>query len=65
MTDRPRYTFEYEQLFNVFGAPGIPNTYRATLYRNGKVYEERDFHFRVRAESQCMKWVALYQAVPA
>lgn len=58
-----KYTFKWGQLFNVFGAPGIPNTYLATLYRNGKVYEERYFYFRGRAEKQCMKWIVMYGAV--
>jgi len=59
-----KYTFTWEQLFNVFGAPGIPNTYRARLYRDGKLYESRDFWWRARAENQCARWAALYGAVP-
>lgn len=57
------YTCSYRQLFNVFGAPGIPNTYRATLRFNGKKVETRDFHWRFRAERQCLRWRDLYEAV--
>ncbi|OZE35663.1 hypothetical protein CH259_16700 [Rhodococcus sp. 05-2254-4] len=58
------YTFSYSQLFNVFGAPGIPNTYEARLYRDGRCIKSRTFWWRSKAESQCMKWRALYGAVP-
>lgn len=58
------YEYEWGQLFNVFGAPGIPNTYRATLYRNGKVVEEHDFWWRSRAEKRCLLWQRLYNATP-
>lgn len=58
------YTFKYKQLFNVFGAPGIPNTYEARLYRDGKLIESRTFHFRRRAERQCRTWRDLYGAKP-
>lgn len=65
-TVRPQaeYEFTCRQLFNEFGAPGIPNTYRATLYRNGKHVEHRDFWWRSRAERQCQRWVSLYGASP-
>ena len=56
------YTFTCKQLFNVFGAPGIPNTYRAALYRDGKRVKYRDFWFRRKAENQCMRWAAMYGA---
>jgi len=59
-----RWEFSCKQLFNVFGAPGIPNTYRATLFRDGKKYDHRDFCFRYRAEKQCKRWVDLYGAKP-
>lgn len=58
------YTFRCRQLFNVFGAPGIPNTYRASLYLNGECVESRDFWWRRKAEKQCERWVKLYGAVP-
>lgn len=56
------YTCSYRQLFNVFGAPGIPNTYQATLTANGSVIERREFCFRVRAERQCLRWAQMYGA---
>jgi hypothetical protein len=56
------YTCSYRQLFNTFGAPGIPNTYRAVLSRNGNVVIQREFHWRRRAENQCERWVRLYGA---
>jgi hypothetical protein len=58
------WTFKMCQLFNEFGAPGIPNTYRATLYQDRLPVEERDFWFRSRAERQCKRWVDLYGATP-
>lgn len=58
------YEFYCRQLFNVFGAPGIPNTYRASLYRDGKCIEGHDFWSRRRAERQCERWVSLYGARP-
>lgn len=58
------YEFTCEQLFNVFGAPGIPNTYRATLYRDGRRVDFRDFWWRHRAENQCVRWQAMYGASP-
>ncbi len=56
------YTCSYRQLFNVFGAPGIPNEYEAVLFLNGEVLERRKFWFRRRAEQQLIRWKALYQA---
>lgn len=64
MKDEPEFTFEWHQLFNIFGAPGIPNTYEATLYRNNRIYKVVTFHFRGKAERQCEKWVRLYGARP-
>ena len=58
------YEFTCGQLFNVFGAPGIPNTYRATLYRNGVQVQRETFWWRYRAEKQCMRWRDMYGAVP-
>lgn len=58
------YEFTCEQLFNVFGASGVPNTYRATLFRDGEVVERRDFWWLRRAERQCERWVRLYGARP-
>lgn len=63
-TGGSEYTFDYGQLFNVFGAPGIPNTYEACLYRNGKLVLREIFHWRRKAEAQCMKWRQLYDAMP-
>jgi hypothetical protein len=59
-----RYEFPCGQLFNEFGAPGIPNTYRAVLYLDGKHINCRDFWFRARAERQCQRWARLYDAKP-
>lgn len=59
------YTFSYSQLFNVFGAPRIPNTYEACLYRDGRLIKRATFWWRHKAEAQCMKWRALYDAKPA
>ena len=59
------YTFTCRQVFNVFGAPGIPATYRATLYRNGEKVRHRDFWTMRRAEKQCARWASLYGAVAA
>lgn len=59
------YEFTCKQLFNVFGAPGIPNTYRATLYRGGREVEHRDFWFWSKAERQCERWRSLFDARPA
>lgn len=59
-----RSEFTCRQLFNVCGAPGIPNTYRATLYRNGKPFRSQDFWWRRRAEDQCVRWREMYGAVP-
>lgn len=56
------YHCSFRQLFTAFGAPGIPNTYRATLYRNGEPVEYRDFWWRRRAEDQCLRWQQLYGA---
>lgn len=56
------YTCSYEQLFNVFGAPGIPNEYRATLKRDDKVIQRRTFWWRRKAENQCLRWIRLYGA---
>lgn len=56
------YTCSYRQLFNTFGAPGIPNTYRATLRLDGRKVTERDYHWRRRAENQCLRWVQMYNA---
>lgn len=64
MTDSNAYEFRCRQLFNVFGAPGIPNTYRASLYRDGKLVQSRDFWFWSKAERQCQRWVELYGAEP-
>jgi len=58
------YEFDYRQLFNQFGAPGIPNEYEATLYRDGRVVHRRRFWWRVKAERQCERWVSLYGAKP-
>ena len=58
----PEYSCSYRQLFNVFGAPGIPNEYQAELRRGGKVVERRKFWFRRRAEKQCLRWNDLYSA---
>ena len=58
------YEFTCRQLFNIWGAPGIPNTYRASLYRNGRRIKHRDFWSWRRAERQCMRWRALYGAEP-
>lgn len=57
-----RYTCTYQQIFNVFGAPGIPNEYQATLYRGAEVVEERTFWWRKKAENQCIRWRNLYDA---
>ncbi|MBT2266434.1 hypothetical protein [Rhodococcus erythropolis] len=59
------YTFTCRQLFNVFGAPGIPNTYEACLYKDGKAIQWRQFHFRRKAERQCERWHSLYGAAPS
>lgn len=56
------FTCSYRQLFNQFGAPGIPNTYLATLRRNNTIIQERQFHWRRKAENQCLRWVQLYGA---
>lgn len=56
------YTCEYGQVLNIFGA-GIPNEYKATLRRNGKVIATRTFWWRRRAENQCLRWKQLYDAV--
>jgi hypothetical protein len=56
------YTFEYYQLFNCFGAPGIPNTYRCLLYRDGETVAVRDIGLEWRAIRQCRRWVDLYGA---
>jgi len=53
----------YEQLFNCFGAAGIPNTYEATLWKSGKRVKSRTFHRRRSAENQCLRWIELHQAV--
>lgn len=58
------YEFSYGQLFNVFGAPGIPNTYEAVLYRDGQVVKRHTFWWLRKAERQCAIWVTLYGAVP-
>lgn len=58
------YTFTCRQLFNVFGAPGIPNTYRATLYRHDRRVQTRDFWWWRKAEAQCERWARLYGARP-
>ena len=60
---RPNYTCSYRQLFNVFGAPGIPNEYLAELFCNGKRVESRKFWWRRKAENQCLRWVRMYGAV--
>lgn len=58
------YTCEWYQLFNIFGAPGIPNTYRAVLYdEDGDVREVEHFHFKKRAKAQCREWRDDYGAV--
>lgn len=57
-----RYTCSYQQLFNCFGAPGIPNTYEAVLRKNGKQVKVRTFRWRRTAESQCLRWKELYGA---
>lgn len=56
------YTCGFEQLFNVFGAPGIPNEYQATLWRDGRAVQSRKFWWRRKAENQCLRWVRLYGA---
>lgn len=56
------YTCNYRQLFNEFGAPGIPNTYEATLFKNGKRVKSRTYHWRRNAESQCLRWKQLHDA---
>ena len=56
------YTFTCEQLFNVFGAPGIPNEYRVTLYKDGREVERHTFWFRRKAERQCLQWRRMYDA---
>lgn len=58
------YEFTCKQLFNEFGAPGIPNLYRATLYRDGKRVQHRDFWWWRKAERQCERWARMYGAVP-
>lgn len=58
----PGYTCSYRQLFNEFGAPGIPNEYVAVLRRDGKVLARRKFWFRHRAENQLVRWRGLYGA---
>lgn len=62
--ERSTYQFSCRQLFNQFGAPGIPNTYRATLFSDGRVIEKHDFWWRSKAEQQCFRWVVLYGATP-
>ncbi|SHY51752.1 Uncharacterised protein [Mycobacteroides abscessus subsp. abscessus] len=57
-----KYTCSYDQLFNVFGAPGIPNTYEAVLRKRGKIVDRRTFWWRRRAEAQCLQWKRLYGA---
>lgn len=57
-----KYFCDYQQLFNCFGAPGIPSTYEAVLYKNGKRVKTRTFHWRRNAERQCLRWVELYGA---
>lgn len=56
------YHCEYRQLFNVFGAPGIPNTYEAVLLRNGKVVERKTFWWVAKAKNQCREWREKYGA---
>lgn len=59
------YTFACRQVFNVWGAPGIPSTFRATLYRDDRIVQRRDFSWSIhRAEKQCERWSRLYGAVP-
>lgn len=58
----PEYTCSYRQLFNMFGAPGIPNEYQAVLRKGTTVVERRKFWFRRRAEKQCVRWAHLYGA---
>ncbi|WP_100458482.1 hypothetical protein [Mycobacteroides abscessus] len=57
------YACYYKQLFNVFGAPGIPNTYEAVLKRYGRVIHRETFWRRKSAEKQCIAWKRLYDAV--
>ena len=57
------YTCEWYQLFNVFGAPGIPNTYAAVLYDGeGYVRAVERFHWKKRAKAQCREWREDYGA---
>lgn len=61
------YSCSYRQVFNCFGAPGIPNEYVATLYWREKNGEwgrviHRRFWWRRRAEKQCLQWMSMYGA---
>lgn len=57
------YTCSYRQTFNIFGAPGIPNTYWAVLNDpDGRLVERRRFCWRSKAERQCLRWVQMYGA---
>ncbi|WP_236740388.1 hypothetical protein, partial [Mycobacteroides abscessus] len=62
------YACYYKQLFNVFGAPGIPNTYEAVLKRYGRVIHRETFWRRKSAEKQCIArncqylWIGVFQA---
>lgn len=56
------YTCTYRQLFDEVGAPVIPTTYEATLFKNGKRVKTRTNHWRRNAESQCLRWNQLHGA---
>ncbi|MBM4469877.1 hypothetical protein GS982_19975 [Rhodococcus hoagii] len=58
------YEFRCRQVFNVFGAPGIPNTYEACLYRDGRRIKRVTSWRRRKVEQQCIVWRDLYDAVP-
>ena len=58
------YTFKCTQLFNTFGAPGVPAEFELKLYRDGRKVEKRTVLSRWRAERIMRKWAKWYGAGP-